>query len=622
MKLPLLASDSPSATFPMSERALNRSARYGLTLVPLGATVALYAALIQGASFHSEGRLFFTLFDDAMISMRYARNLAHGDGLVWNPGDAPVEGYTNFLWTAWMAALHLSRIPEAVLSLGVMLSGIPLLMASAYVARRIALRVFDGSSVAAVAFWGTALYYPLAFWTLRGMEVGLITLLTLLAILAALRLRSDSSPRDACVLCGALALGLLTRMDFVVPAAVVIAWVVGSTKKARPALCLALCGTVAATLAAHSAFRLLYYGDLLPNTYYLKVAGVSPLTRLARGVESLAYLHAVHLFGALVPAAGYLYLRRLALRAEDVLLLAVAASLFLYSASVGGDAWESFGFANRYVVPAVPLLLMFASRGIEVLVSGERRADRVLVSALVGALFATSLLNVVLGSHGVRRLQVIPPSLEVEAARVGLPLVLAVALMVLRPAVHHGRGPTGGAALVTANVVLIVSLSAAPVVGWASHGAEQQHEDVAWARYGILLRQATEPDAMIAVTSAGAISYFSHRTTVDELGKSDSLIAKGPIVREVFQPGHSKWNLAHSIQDLRPDFIAQLFVVNPEDVGNIESWGYRRLTGSCFVRSGSNAVHEAELVAGIRALRSEYVGGGSVCAPNSRARLD
>ena len=37
--------------------------------------------------------------DDAFISLRYAFNLLHGDGLVWNPGQPPVEGYTNFLWT-------------------------------------------------------------------------------------------------------------------------------------------------------------------------------------------------------------------------------------------------------------------------------------------------------------------------------------------------------------------------------------------------------------------------------------------------------------------------------------------------------------------------------------------
>ena len=39
------------------------------------------------------------IVDDVYISLRYARNLAEGHGLVFNvDGSAPVEGYTNFLW--------------------------------------------------------------------------------------------------------------------------------------------------------------------------------------------------------------------------------------------------------------------------------------------------------------------------------------------------------------------------------------------------------------------------------------------------------------------------------------------------------------------------------------------
>ena len=46
------------------------------------------------------------LQDDAYISFRYARNAALGHGLVYNPGE-PVEGYTNFLWTALFIPVEL-----------------------------------------------------------------------------------------------------------------------------------------------------------------------------------------------------------------------------------------------------------------------------------------------------------------------------------------------------------------------------------------------------------------------------------------------------------------------------------------------------------------------------------
>ena len=43
--------------------------------------------------------------DDAYISFRYAKNFVDGNGLVFNldPNEAPVEGYTNFSWTMWLA---------------------------------------------------------------------------------------------------------------------------------------------------------------------------------------------------------------------------------------------------------------------------------------------------------------------------------------------------------------------------------------------------------------------------------------------------------------------------------------------------------------------------------------
>ncbi len=77
---------------------------------------ALFALLVLGyifycyryivaTSFVLEGKTYYVLFDDAMISMRYAYNLAHGNGLVWNPGER-VEGITNPLWTAIMALVH------------------------------------------------------------------------------------------------------------------------------------------------------------------------------------------------------------------------------------------------------------------------------------------------------------------------------------------------------------------------------------------------------------------------------------------------------------------------------------------------------------------------------------
>ena len=73
----------------------------------LSALFAIWAlAFIYHSSYAAiDDRRYFNLFDDAMISMRYAWNFSYGRGLVWNAGDTNrVEGYTNLLMTLMMSA--------------------------------------------------------------------------------------------------------------------------------------------------------------------------------------------------------------------------------------------------------------------------------------------------------------------------------------------------------------------------------------------------------------------------------------------------------------------------------------------------------------------------------------
>src|SRR5512140_2281077 len=100
-----------------------------------------YILFIWRSGFEVNGELVYSLFDDAMISMRYARNLAHGYGLVWNPGEVPVEGYTNILWTLLFAFVHLFPIPEAKISLVIMFIGVLILCLNAWVIKLVAEKI-------------------------------------------------------------------------------------------------------------------------------------------------------------------------------------------------------------------------------------------------------------------------------------------------------------------------------------------------------------------------------------------------------------------------------------------------------------------------------------------------
>src|SRR5512146_2324217 len=81
---------------------------------------------ILASSFVINGQHYYVLFDDAMISMRYAWNLAHGNGLVWNAGER-VEGFTNPLWVFYMSLVHLLPLPLREMSLPIQITGAVLL---------------------------------------------------------------------------------------------------------------------------------------------------------------------------------------------------------------------------------------------------------------------------------------------------------------------------------------------------------------------------------------------------------------------------------------------------------------------------------------------------------------
>src|SRR6186713_365207 len=149
--------------------------RQGDAAFKIGAVIVLavlYFLFIDRFSADLNGQRYFVLSDDQMISMRYADNLASGNGLVWNPGER-VEGFTNPLWTGYMAVWHLVDIPRAKISLAIMLTSAMILILNALAVYSIASRLSPESpTVARVAMVLAATYWPLVKWSLEGFEVG------------------------------------------------------------------------------------------------------------------------------------------------------------------------------------------------------------------------------------------------------------------------------------------------------------------------------------------------------------------------------------------------------------------------------------------------------------------
>ncbi|MBK8619703.1 MAG: hypothetical protein IPN96_22000 [Anaerolineales bacterium] len=132
---------------------------FSFGLIVIGYIYYIYRYIIA-TSFLIGGTTYYVLFDDAMISMRYAYNLAHGLGPVWNAGEH-VEGFTNPLWVGIMALVHLLPIGLNQTSLVIQIIGASFLTLNLFLVKKITEHFTNDLFVMLAAVALTAFYAPL-----------------------------------------------------------------------------------------------------------------------------------------------------------------------------------------------------------------------------------------------------------------------------------------------------------------------------------------------------------------------------------------------------------------------------------------------------------------------------
>lgn len=485
---------------------------------------------IAATSFEIEGKTYYVLFDDAMISMRYAYNLAHGNGLVWNPGER-VEGITNPLWTVVMALIHLLPIGLNATGLYIQIFGASLLTLNLFCVKKL-VEHFSGdlfvmlSSVALTAF-----YAPLNSFGLLGMEVSLLTLLLTAAVLIAVKSESRFNVRVYVL----LAVSTLVRFDMAVPYLVVLAVLFWTQKENRKSHLVWGLGLLILFLGGQTLARYAYYGEWLPNTYYLKVEGWNTTLRLLRGLYAFiqfAYFHNWVLF--LLPLTIFLLRRDW----KVTLMFLLLAGQIAYSVYVGGDAWENHGGANRYIVIAMPLYFVGFSWAV---VEWMKRGANLLAPAAV------------LGGEDGGRSKVVAKGNILEAGwRSVFVTLFAFSLLTFNALLGEWK-----------------SIERWNFTRRPDYVAGNDRN----LQIAISLEKVTKPGASIAVVGAGTIPYLlPDRYAIDILGKADPYIAhqnvRAPMgIPDIpnMRPGHMKWDYAHTIGELQPDVIVSLWENTSEE---------------------------------------------------------
>ena len=426
--------------------------------------VALFAANVHRYAF---------LGDDSFISFRYARHLADGQGLVWNPGER-VEGYTNFLWVLLMAgAIEADLEPELASKVLGIASGLGLLAVMAlFTARTTSWR----NPVVWLAPGVLAVHRSFTAWCTGGLETMFFSLLVFLASLAFLveRDRRAASPLGSSML---FALATLTRPEGALFALVAGAFFLGEIARRRRSLRAGLCWAApyVSLVGAHLLWRHAYYGYWLPNTFYAKVPGAW----WEQGFQYLSLFASDYQIVWFLPlvAASVLLRRQLA----AWLLFAQAAVYLVYVAWIGGDRFEF-----RFLVPILPHLTWLMADGV------------------------TQIARLRIGPGRPR----IPGVVLAGVAALGLLLTTHVAPR--SPEARRLRNRVGAHGVNTL----------AAIRAYASDRAREGRALRRLSDEGVL-----PPDLVLCVGGAGAVPYYTDWTTVDRRGLNDVTIAHRPLER-------------------------------------------------------------------------------------------
>jgi len=293
--------------------------------------------------FHTTSLIFTQ--DDAFISYRYVKNFLGGIGLSFNSGER-VEGYTNFLFVIIMILFGRLGLNYILISkLAGVLSGISILFLLFIWFRKSNERRTPG-----LLLWGAPLLLAansaFAYWSISGLETVSFSALVLWGIYFAGEKRLIFVPL--------LVLATLTRPEggliFVL---VLIYYLFTGVADFRTVIKIAV--AYAVLIVPQFVFRILYYGDWLPNPFYAKTGWSAGY--FVSGINYVWLFFKQYGFAGLLLIVPLLAVPRFGRRLRLPLFIVVA--YFFYILLIGGDVLHG----HRFFVPLFPLLylLFFAA---------------------------------------------------------------------------------------------------------------------------------------------------------------------------------------------------------------------------------------------------------------------
>jgi arabinofuranosyltransferase len=346
--------------------------------------------------------------DDAYITFRYAENLAlHGE-LTYNLGEPHVEGYTGIALPALLAAAMRLGLPPDIVdkTLGILAYFVTALFLFLTGQR---LELHPVVTAAMVLLYLTI---PVGFThAVAGLETTMFAAsvtVSLWALVRALQIVSGRARSETVLLFAILVCTLIRPEGVVVAGLSVIVLAIDRLRMGKSGLLslfLRIVVFYAVPLSVYLIWKMNYYGSLLPNSYYVKLAdgfddvSINELKKFWDRYMSFIAIAAALLW--LVPAWHYLRRRKpvddIATKSVDLLVLGFVVLLhvvvlYKYAQS---HLWMNYSFRfSTHIYPAFLLAVgILADRGLRTTVHSFPQTSRV-AALLVIAAATISLVEV------------------------------------------------------------------------------------------------------------------------------------------------------------------------------------------------------------------------------------
>jgi hypothetical protein len=315
--------------------------------------------------------------DDAYTSFRYARNLAEGNGLVFNVTER-VEGYTNFLWViilsmAYKFNLNLEIFSQLLSTVFGILTIWLMYYFSSYMFKPF-IQEYNWNGFIKILYSllpSLLLTFsaPLIYWSVSGMETSLFIFLTTLSVFLFFESDLLNKKRHSIIIVSVL--NMLTRPEGLVIFSLLISFsllkkfISNESSRISERLKTSFDRNIRHTLLFFSIpvityyiFRFHYYGYFFPNTFYAKTN--FSVEYLIRGLDYLIEFAESNLLFGVILLLPFLNLIQKSFSNKIIFFYYFIILYFLLIVIIGGDVLP----IHRFFLPILPLIFIFSVLGL------------------------------------------------------------------------------------------------------------------------------------------------------------------------------------------------------------------------------------------------------------------